>query len=543
MADVGYLKLSVSGTFYVYDTSTNDLLKIDQTVYRILDDALRYDSETIKRKYQGKLSQEEISSAIRFINRAKERGLFQPFWRKDFFGYYDDESIKKAISKNLRHLSLNLTERCNLRCTYCVYSGQYRGQRIHNNKSMTWNIARKSIDYFFPRARAIGKTKISFYGGEPLLNWTLLKKCMDYIRKKSPLPYLELDVLTNATLLRDEIIDFFIENDVILSVSLDGPSRIHDAARIYRNGRGSYAQVMEALEKIRRKDPEYFHRRVVIISSFNMNNNISSIYDYFSRGMFRDIFVRIKRIRDFDTGAYTVSKADRLRYQKGLDGLIERYLKSLKKGIAFKFSDLYHTFPLVFEKFPQRTIGPSKRSTRPNRICIPGVKQLFVGSDGHFYPCYNFAHQGYDIGNCKIGLEIPKIRKLIQTYAGYCDAMCQECWAFRLCAHCFMHTLENGQMSKKRKMEHCLRERERIAKDLRRFVHIWEQEAKYAYHDDLSLHAIVRSYQQETTSRQRILKSKRIIIENLSEEENIGVVTEREVGLGFLARDHGPGNN
>jgi radical SAM protein with 4Fe4S-binding SPASM domain len=271
-----------------------------------------------------------------------------------------------------------------------------------------------------------------------------------------------------------------------------------------------------------------------------MNNKISSIYDYFSRGMFRDIFVRIKRIRDFDTDTYTVTKADRLRYQKGLDGLIDRYLKSLKKGIAFKFSDLYHTFPLVFEKFPQRTIGPAKRSTRPNRICIPGVKQLFVGSEGRFYPCYNFAHQGYDIGNYRIGLEIQKIRKLIQTFAGYCDEMCQNCWAFRLCAHCFMHTLENGQMSKKRKMEHCIRERERIAKDLGRFVHIWEQETKYVDHDDLSLHAIVRCHQQETTSRKRVLKSNRIVIEDLSDEEHLRDIIESEVGPGFLAKDHGP---
>ena len=526
MTDIGYLKLSVAGAFYVYDTSTNDLVKIDQAAYRILDDYLRYDAETINRKYQGKLTREELSSAIRYFDRAKEGGLFQPFRRKDYFGYYDDESIKKAISGNLRHLVLNITDQCNLRCTYCLYSGRYRGQRIHNNSYMTWNVARKSIDYFLPRARTKEKTKISFYGGESLLNWKLVKRCIDYIRKKSQLRYLSLDVVTNATLIRDDMIDFFIENDVALSVSLDGPSRVHDAARIYRNGRGTHAKVIAALEKIRQKNHWYFQRRVVAVSSFNMNNNISPIFNYFSHGIFRDIFVRIKRIRDYDTDFYTVSRADRRRYQKGLDGLIDRYLNSLRKGTSFKFSHLYHTFPLIFEKFHERDVGPAKISVRPNRTCIPGAMQLFVGSDGQFYTCFNFAHCGYDIGNYKIGFEIKKIRKLIQIYASYCDELCQECWAFRLCAHCFMHTLENGHMSKNRKMENCLRERERIAEDLKRFVYIWENEAKFAFHPDLSLQAIVRSHQGETIFKQLNSQSKRIIIKDLSGDIKIGRAIE-----------------
>ncbi len=535
MANIGYLKLSVAGAFYVYDTTTNDLLKIDEPVYGILDDALKSDSDTINKKYQGNLSREELTSAIRFIHRAKERGFFQPFRRKDFFNYYDDGSIIKAISGNMRHLVLNITDQCNLRCTYCLYSGRYRGQRIHNDRWMTWDVARKSIDYFLSRARTKEKTKISFYGGEPLLNWKLVKKCIHYIRQKSPLPLLQLNIVTNATLIRDEMMDFLMENDVILSVSLDGPSRIHDAARISRNGRGTHARVMAALENIKHKDPWYFQRRVLVLSSFNVNNNISQIYDYFSRGIFRDIFVRIKRIRDFDTDVYKVSRAARLRYEKSLDELIDRYINSLRKGTFFKFSDLYHTFPLIFEKFPQREIGPAKISVRPNRSCIPGAQQLFAASDGQFYPCYNFAHQGSGLGNCRAGLDLQKIRKLVQTFAAYCDEMCQECWAFRLCAHCFTHTLENGQMSKTRKMENCLRERERIAKDLWRFVHIWEQEEKYGYHDDLSLHAIVRSHQQEATCRQANLKSKRIVIEDLPDAEHLEDDTESKERLGFFA--------
>jgi radical SAM protein with 4Fe4S-binding SPASM domain len=295
--------------------------------------------------------------------------------------------------------------------------------------------------------------------------------------------------------------------------------------------------VLAILERIQQRDPGYFQKKVVVNSSFNMSHDISSIFDYFSHGLFRDVFVRIKGIRDCDTDFYTVSEADRRRYQKGLDGLIDSYLKSLRKGAPFKFSHLYHTFPLIFEKFPRREIGPAKTTVRPNRVCVPGVQQLFVGSDGRFYTCYNFAHSGYEIGNFREGLDIQKMRRLIQAYAGYCDEMCQACWAFRLCAHCFMHTLEDGRLSQSRKMENCLRERERIAADLKRFVYIWENEAASAFLHDFSLHAIVRSCQPETEPERRNSRPARILIEDLSGDTNREGVKEKQAGSPSLGKE------
>ncbi|MBW2063273.1 MAG: hypothetical protein JRI95_17150, partial [Deltaproteobacteria bacterium] len=90
MADIGYKKLSVKGSHYVYDTNTNDLVKVDKAVYQILDDYFKYNPRTLKNKYKNKLPDHDLRSAIDFIRRAiNERGMFQPFFKKDFSMYLD----------------------------------------------------------------------------------------------------------------------------------------------------------------------------------------------------------------------------------------------------------------------------------------------------------------------------------------------------------------------------------------------------------------------------------------------------------------------
>lgn len=143
---------------------------------------------------------------------------------------------------------LSITERCNLRCTYCCYSGNYPNNRSHSTHSMNQGdiddiylfIKKMSIKYPF---------RIAFYGGEPLMHYNLVQYA---IKKGYDLWHdnVTFSITTNATLLSKERADWLIKNQVRLEISIDGTASFHDRHRITQSGKGSFSQVYQALSYI-----------------------------------------------------------------------------------------------------------------------------------------------------------------------------------------------------------------------------------------------------------------------------------------------------
>ena len=120
---------------------------------------------------------------------------------------------------------LELTQRCNLRCDYCVYGEQYTGFRAHGEKTMTLEIARKAVaDYL---ARRLDRCAISFYGGEPLLEFELLKEVVSFSNDAAQNRGLatSYSISTNGTLLTDDKIHFFVEHEFNVMIASTGPRR------------------------------------------------------------------------------------------------------------------------------------------------------------------------------------------------------------------------------------------------------------------------------------------------------------------------------
>ncbi|MBW2142744.1 MAG: radical SAM protein, partial [Deltaproteobacteria bacterium] len=391
----------------------------------------------------------------------------------------------------------------------------------HSDRYMTWEIARKSIDFFLSRASRQDRTSISFYGGEPLLNRDLIKRSVKHIRKNSALEELTVSVGTNATLLDDEMLDFFIENDLVLFISLDGPARVHNVARVFRNGRGTHERVVNALERIRDKNEHYFQNRVCLLATYDEQNDLLEICRYFSQGLLREVSARVNHIRDLDTGARSISEPKTVRYQKSLDALMEVYLEGLRGNTAFNFSLASSVFRRAFRMLPQRETGPASVTTRPNRACIPGISQVFVSSDGLFYTCNHFCAPGYDIGNYQTGLDIDKAYRILETYIDFCEDMCQRCWAYRLCWHCFVQALEQGRLSKRKKAENCIKEKHQIAEDLKRFIYLLENEPRSALSNKFSLASGLKRAESMNRKRKTRGRGSRLRLYGLPEVPNM----------------------
>lgn len=496
MVNVGYHKFSVDGDFYFYDTTSNGLFQIDETVYHALDDSKLRDLERLRLTITNGTFENQIIHATRSVKQpGRQHSILQPFFQKDFSSYVDREFINAHIQTNMRRLMLNVTDQCNQRCKYCFFSGDYFSYRAHNEKYMTWRIAKASIDLFLQRTKKTKRPMIAFYGGEPLLNWPLIEKCIKYVREKSRDGRLAVFIFTNGTLLTERVINYLMAKDVTIWISLDGPVDAHDAARVYRNGKGTHKKVIQSLKRIQRNSQDYLRKRVLISCTYNKNDNIVRLFRYFSHDNFRHLFVRPRAIRDFDTDLHTVTGETHRKFEKDLSALINTYLEYLQSGQQFNYTFIQNTFGRIFKGLPKREIGPARTETRPNRTCIPGVSQLFVGSDGVFHLCDNFCPPGYDIGNYKTGIEIAKVQRLLESYVQTCEDMCQSCWAYRLCSLCFVHTLENSHLSKKRKVVNCVREKQRISNDLKGYIYILKNEPATAFDHRFTLNALVQKEQ------------------------------------------------
>jgi len=496
METTGYLKLAVGNGYYVYDTTTNALIELEESVHRVLDDYFKYNPAQLRERYLQQISPDDLSHAVDFLDHAVHQcGMFQPYTGRDYATVLSSDRIQTLLSMKLRNLLLNVTEQCNQRCTYCVYSGKHIGERTHSPKQMTWDVAKKSIDYFLARADRDNETRILFYGGEPLLNWTLVKKCTHYIRRLNTLAKLKLHLSSNITLLSDLVVDFLIDNDIGLFVSLDGPARVHDKGRVFANGLRTHAKVVQRLEHIKKKDYTYFLSRISINCTFDNNNDILEIFQYFSSDIFAELPVQINPIKKSDTDSIKILNRDLNQHRSRMNRLVSMYMKSLQFHESFNYRLFHNIFPDVFKILPKRNIGHVNMIGSPNGVCVPGQRNLFVSADGSYYTCENFCYPGYEIGNCENGIDINKVRDLLRISVNFCIEMCESCWAYRLCSQCFIHASHRGRISRRARLENCRFERKRIKRALERFIYIWGKESEIASENEFTLHSIVGSNQ------------------------------------------------
>jgi len=168
------------------------------------------------------------------------------------------KEFKENFIKSFRNMFYNtvpnitlmyfiLTDRCNLECKYCfIEKGALKGNPHYGD--MNWKTAKAGIDFFINQIKSVGEKMIIFYGGEPLLNFDVLKRTVSYAREKEKLGHfkgpVKFQIITNAVLVTPEIAKFFAEEKIILGISIDGPREIHEKMRVSKNSNGSFDETI-----------------------------------------------------------------------------------------------------------------------------------------------------------------------------------------------------------------------------------------------------------------------------------------------------------
>lgn len=412
--------------------------------------------------YSGVLNDEQRATAIR-------AGLLpeMPF-EIEVFG---PELVSQAITE-LQHngpemLVLSLTEACNFRCDYCYYSGAYADSRGHADRTIDLQTASAAIAWYFSFPRQ--EYRIGFYGGEPLLHFSLLKEIIAFAEsEKNDGSRIIFALTTNGSLLTDDVCDFLAGRDFETFVSIDGPEAVHDRYRKDAFGNPTFSRILHNLRRFRERHPDYFNRQV------NYSMTIAPPYPL-------DAIVHFMKDNAELFGS-KVPKVSRVRFQAGRDG--QTPLSSSGEH-AFDFTSVWDSFiesslrseppepfaravcEAAITKIHRRPMNKLNRLVTTGGQCTPG-KRCFVDTGGQFHMCER-VNAFFPVGSAMEGYDEDRIRGYLRRYSDLIGSRCADCWAVRLCRKCIPMLAEGDEMTESALDAFCERQRRDLAFKLGRY--------------------------------------------------------------------------
>jgi uncharacterized protein len=325
----------------------------------------------------------------------------------------------------LTTMVLNVTNQCNLSCTYCYEYGEDKIVDTENGrkpKFMSEQTARESVDFMLREAGENRVAHLTFFGGETLLNLPVLKSAIHYARERAAEVGKEVDfsLTTNGTLLKPEVIEFLAENRVGVTISIDGPKEVQDQFRVFSNGTGSYDIVAPKIRDLLRR-----HKTRPIGARVTLTTNALDIHKIF-RHLTEDIGF-------WEVGFAPVTTAPNRSYaiaEQGFDLTLEQFRGLAAEFLQAALQNQHHGFSNVKDTLEEIHKGVSKPYP-----CGAGLGLMGVSTDGDVALCHRFAgSDAHKLGTVRDGIDrLVQIGFLEKHHiSGKTD--CSQCWARPLCA-------------------------------------------------------------------------------------------------------------
>jgi len=447
-----------SATPYVYDSNTNDFYRIDENVYQ----ALTESGETI-----AGIRDETIRANFAAAGITDEELPLQ-----------SPEDFKKeceSMNMGLRKLIIGLTHTCNLRCRYCIYSGNYADERTHEAKSMSPETADRIIDTFFVRRNGDHPKTVVFYGGEPFMNFPIIRRIVDTIDSLGK--QVAFSATTNGVMLKQPpVLEFLVKHNFIINISFDGP--VQEQMRVDEKGRGTFQDLMALFEHMNTTYPDFYRDNVGFNVTITAATNLPETVEFFNtHPLFKGKTLNI--IRHYDPDNTFCRKYDLMEHEKTLkDGFEE---------LRTRFPDVYREnlpfhngcYTATMGRLNQRPMGKTPHLPL-NSCCYPGLNAIFVDIDGTCSACERTEHA--PIGH----LDSEPVKNdvaddYVARYHAIASRHCPRCWAARLCAKCFSH-VKRGTVNEENFLSNCDDFRDSLRRSLELFVTIKEKD-EHAFDD------------------------------------------------------------
>jgi len=405
-------KFSLFGTNIVVDVNSGAVHIFDDVAYDVLDYYENKSPEEIVQLLSAKYKREEIIEAIKDIDSLKAEGtLYSEDMYEETIALWDKKPVIKAMCLHISH-------DCNLRCKYCFAStGDFGGQR----SMMTAEVGKKAIDFIIKESGNRRNLEIDFFGGEPLMNFEVVKEIVDYARSKEKEfnKNFRFTLTTNALLLNEDIKKYLNENMHNVVLSIDGRKEVNDKMRFRIDGTGCYDDIMPKIKDVAesRGQDNYYVRGTFTRENLDFSKDVLHLAD---EG-FKQISVE-PVVAAMNTG-YDLREEDLPVLFEEYEKLALELVKRKKEGKGFNF----------FHFMIDLSQGPciAKRL----RGCGSGHEYVAITPEGDIYPCHQFVgNSDFKMGNVMENKLNTDIQERFKGSNVYTKEECGKCWAKFYCS-------------------------------------------------------------------------------------------------------------
>ena len=409
----------LNGYNIVLDTCSGSVHTVDEVAYDIIEMYKQASKEEIVTEIMKKygnlpdVTEEEILLCMEDIAALEESGKL--FSKDQFEGLAYDY---KNNSKVVKALCLHVAHTCNLNCSYCFASqGKYQGERA----LMSFEVGKQAFDFLIANSGTRKNLEVDFFGGEPLMNWDVVKKLVAYARsiEKQHNKNFRFTFTTNGMLIDDEVIDFLNKEMTNVVLSLDGRKEVNDHFRKNYAGVGSYDTIVPKFQRLveKRGGKDYYVR-----GTFT-HNNVDFTNDLFHMADLGFTELSMEPVVCPPDDPYALTKEDLPKLFEQYEILAKEMLRRKKEGRGFTF---YH-YMLDLKN------GPCiyKRITG----CGSGTEYMAVTPWGELFPCHQFVGDPkYSLGNIWDGVTNTAVQDEFRSCNAYARPECKDCWAKLYCS-------------------------------------------------------------------------------------------------------------
>ena len=342
----------------------------------------------------------------------KEQMLFtEDVYEKAIDSFKDRPTVVKALCLHIAH-------DCNLACRYCfAEEGEYHGRRA----MMSYEVGKQALDFLIANSGNRKNLEVDFFGGEPLMNWKVVKDLVAYGRSQEKIhnKHFRFTLTTNGVLLNDEIMEFANKEMDNVVLSIDGRREVHDFMRPFRKGAGSYDLVVPKFQKFAdsRGQKKYYARGTFTRHNLDFSKDVLHLADLgFEQ-------ISVEPVVADEKEEYALQWEDVPKICEEYDKLAKEIIKREKEGRGFNF----------FHFMIDLTGGPCVYKRLSG--CGSGTEYLAVTPWGDLYPCHQFVgEEKFLMGNVWDGVQKPEIRDAFKECNVYAKEKCRECFARFYCS-------------------------------------------------------------------------------------------------------------
>lgn len=400
-----------SGSVHVVDDVVYDVIPVLEKLFakKCSEGELE---QSVLSELKDKYSEEDLKEALSEVLELKEAGML---YTEDIYENYIIDFKKRETV--VKALCLHIAHDCNLACRYCfAEEGEYHGRRA----LMSFEVGKKALDFLVANSGNRVNLEVDFFGGEPLLNWQVVKDLVAYGRslEEPNNKKFRFTLTTNGVLLNDEIIEFLNKEMSNVVLSIDGRKEIHDLMRPYRGGQGSYDRVVPKFKQVAesRNQTNYYVRGTFTHNNLDFGEDVKHLADLgFEQ-------ISVEPVVAESTESYAIREEDIPQILEEYDRLALELIKRQKEGRGVNF----------FHFMIDLKGGPcvAKRLSG----CGSGTEYLAVTPWGDFYPCHQFVGQEeFLMGNVDEGITKTDIRDEFKTCNVYAKEKCRNCFAKFYC--------------------------------------------------------------------------------------------------------------